>query len=224
MTKEDKQLLLQELEKEGVKFLPWIGDKYDEGIYYDEKGELQYGSDGSGKGKKVLVLGESFYWDEEDDEDETSEENDNASSYFVSDLIEQIISENHDFNVRTFSRFKNAMCYNKNKDVSIIKFWEHLIFYDYVQEPLIYPRLSPTEKQFSDSETSFWKVIDICKPDVLIAWGMRLYNHLPPEGEPGSDFVETWMYKDNIKVIPIIHPAAPIFSTEKIFNTLKATL
>lgn len=93
MTKEDKQLLLQELEKEGVKFLPWIGDKYDEGIYYDEKGELQYGSDGSGKGKKVLVLGESFYWGEEDDEDETSEENDNASSYFVSDLIEQIISE-----------------------------------------------------------------------------------------------------------------------------------
>ena len=28
------QQLLQELEKEGVKYLPWIGKKYEEGIYY----------------------------------------------------------------------------------------------------------------------------------------------------------------------------------------------
>lgn len=217
---EKNQKLLQELEKEGVKFLPWIGDKYEEGIYYNEKGELCYG-----KGKKVLVLGESFYWGEE--EDDTEENNDDVS-HFVEDLIKQVISENPDFNIRTFVRFENAMAY-KNKGWGLTErqdIWEHLVFYDYVQEPLMFPRLSPTEEQFKNSEQSFWNVIEICKPEIIIAWGKRLYNHLPQEGEQGEDIiydddsVETWMYRNNIRVIPIIHPAAPMFSTERVFRIL----
>lgn len=217
---EKNQQLLQELEKEGVKFLPWIGDDYEKGIYYDEKGELR-----GGKGKKVLVLGESFYWGDEDDD---AEENNDDASHFVEDLIKQVINENPDFNIRTFIRFENAMAY-KNKEWGLVArqdFWNHLIFYDYVQEPLKYPRLSPTEEQFKDSEASFWKVIEVCNPDIIIAWGKRLYNHLPQEGEQGEDIecngysVETWMY-NNIRVIPIIHPAAPMFSTERWYEIIK---
>lgn len=217
------QQMLQELEKGGVKFLPWIGDKYEEGIYYDEEGKLRYGN---GKGKKVLVLGESFYWGDEDDD---AEENNSEASRFVESLIKQVISENPDFNIRTFKRFENAFAY-ENEEWGLTQrqdFWNHLIFYDYVQEPLKYPRLSPTEEQFEDSEKSFWKVIEICNPDIIIAWGKRLYNHLPPEGEQGKDIecdddsVETWIYRNNIRVIPIIHPAAPMFSTKRIFNILK---
>lgn len=37
---EKNQQLLQELKNGGVKFLPWIGDKYEEGIYYDERGNF----------------------------------------------------------------------------------------------------------------------------------------------------------------------------------------
>lgn len=74
-----------------MKFLPWIGDKYEDGIYYDETGELRYGN---GKGKKVLVLGESFYWGEEDDDDDDGNGNNNSdASLFVADLIKQVISE-----------------------------------------------------------------------------------------------------------------------------------
>lgn len=224
---EKNQQLLQKLEKGGVKFLPWIGDKYEEGIYYDEEGKLRYGN---GKGKKVLVLGESFYWGEEDEED-TSERNNrtSCSDSFVSNLINQVISEKPDFNIRTFRRFESAMAY-KNKKWDLVErrnFWNHHIFYDYVQEPLKYPRLSPTEEQFKDSEKSFWEVIEVCKPDIIIAWGKRLYNHLPQEGEQGKDIecdedsVETWIYRKNIQVIPIIHPAAPMFSTQVWYNILK---
>lgn len=221
----EKNQLLQELEKEGVKFLPWIGDKYEDGIYYDEKGILRPGNDnGNGKGKKVLVLGESFYWG--DEEDDTEGNNDDAS-YFVEDLIKQVISENPDFNIRTFTRFENAMAH-KNEEWGLAErqdFWNHLIFYDYVQEPLKFPRLSPSEEQFKDSEASFWKVIEACNPDIIIVWGKRLYNHLPQEGEQGKDIecnddsVETWVYRNNVRVIPIIHPAAPMFST-KIWNNI----
>lgn len=223
MTKEDRQLLLQELEKGGVKFLPWIGYEYEKGIYYNEIGELECGN---GKGKKVLVLGESFYWG--DEEDDTEENNDDAS-HFLETLIKLVISEDSNFNIRTFKRFEKAMAY-KNKEWGLTQrqvFWNHLIFYDYVQEPLKYPRLSPTEEQFEDSEKSFWKVIEICNPDIIIAWGKRLYNHLPQEGEQGEDIecnddsVETWVYRKNIRVIPIIHPAAPMFSTQVWYNILK---
>lgn len=217
------QQLLQELEKEGVKYLPWIGKKYEEGIYYDEKGKIDYGKE---KGKKVLVLGESFYWGDDDD----TEENNDDASHFVEDLIKQVISENPDFNIRTFIRFENAMAYKNKEEWGLTerqKFWNHFIFYDYVQEPLKYPRLSPTEEQFKDSEASFWKVIEICKPNIIITWGKRLYNHLPQEGEQGEDIecnddsVETWIYRNNIRVIPIIHPAAPMFSTQIWYNILK---
>ena len=211
----------QELEKGGVKFLPWIGNEYEEGIYYNEEGKLC-----PGKGKKWMILGESFYWGDEDDDN--AESNDDAS-YFVKNLIGQIISGNPNFNIRTFIRFENAMAY-ENEEWELTQrqnFWNHLVFYDYVQEPLKYPLLSPTEDQFKDSEKSFWRVIEICKPDIIIVWGKRLYNHLPQEGEQGKDIecdedsVETWIYKNNIRVIPIIHPAAPMFSTKRIFNILK---
>ena len=213
---EKNQQLLQELEKEGVKFLPWIGDKYEEGIYYDENGERQYGTD---KGKKVLVLGESFYWGEEEEDSSEGEENENDASRFVIDLINGLLDDNPEYNLRTFKRFENAL--TGNKECDRMDLWNHLVFYDYVQEPLTYPRLSPTEKQFTDSEKSFWNVIEACKPDIIIAWGLRLYNHLPQEGEQGTDIgygddsIETWIYKDSIRVIPIIHPAAPMFSIKK---------
>ena len=106
---EKNQQLLQKLEKGGVKFLPWIGDKYEEGIYYDEEGKLRYGN---GKGKKVLVLGESFYWGDEDDD---AEENNSEASRFVESLIKQVISENPDFNIRTFKRFENAFAYENEE-------------------------------------------------------------------------------------------------------------
>lgn len=220
------QQLLQELKNGGVKFLPWIGDKYEDGIYYDETGELRYGN---GKGKKVLVLGESFYWGEEDDDDDDGNGNNNSdASLFVADLIKQVISENPEFNIRTFRRFENAMANGNKWDLSDrVEFWNHLIFYDYVQEPLTYPRFSPTPKQFEEAEKPFWTVIDVYKPDIIISWGMRLYNNLPPKGKIGEyieydgNSFETWIYNDHIRVIPIIHPAAPMFSTEMWYNVIK---
>ncbi len=221
MNKEQK---LEELRQKGVKFLPWIGDKYDEGIYYDKDGILCYGN---GQGKKVMVLGESFYWGE----DEFSGEVDDKASMFVYDLIKQVISENPEFNTRTFTRFENAIAYeNDDRDWDSVgrkNFWNHLIFYDYVQEPLIYPRSSPTEKEFKNSEEAFWNVLEILQPDIIIAWGMRLYNHLPRKGKrgktiEGEDYIlETWIYKERIRVIPIVHPAAPMFSTKRWYDIIK---
>lgn len=206
---EKNQQLLQELEKEGVKFLPWIGDKYEDGIYYDEKGELR-----GGKGKKVLVLGESFYWDDEDD---------GSAKMFVPELIEDFINPQSEFlpYKRTFIKFERAMAGRELSKEESREFWEHVMFYNYVQEPLRGTRMSPTQEQYEDSATYFNSLLKICCPNFIIAWGIRLYNNLPSEeiikGEIGSfieiddDFYETWNYNIDRMVIPVLgiyHPSA----------------
>lgn len=61
MIKDDKNKKDKELQEAGVKFLPFVGEDYDQGISFDEEGKLVL----EGQGKKVLVLGESHYCDEE---------------------------------------------------------------------------------------------------------------------------------------------------------------
>lgn len=208
MTKEEQ---LQELEKNGVKFLPWIGDKYEEGIYYDENGELQYGTD---KGKKVLVLGESFYWDDEDD---------GNGKMFIPELIKDFIDPQSEFlpYKRTFIKFERAMAGTELDKENSRKFWEHVMFYNYVQEPLRGTRLSPTAEQYEIAAESFHSLLKICCPNLVIAWGIRLYNNLPSKDiikgnmgefvEMDDDFYETWNYdidEKNVRVLGIYHPSA----------------
>lgn len=54
--------------KAGVTFLPFVGDNYEYGISFDEEGNLVLGTPEK-PGKKVLILGESHYCDEELDID-----------------------------------------------------------------------------------------------------------------------------------------------------------
>ena len=200
------QQLLQELEKEGVKYLPWIGDKYEDGIYYNEKGELRYGN---GKGKKVLVLGESFYWDDEDD---------GSAKMFVPELIEDFINPQSEFlpYKRTFIKFERAMAGRELNKEESKEFWEHVMFYNYVQEPLQGTRMSPTEEQYANSRDALFSLLNVMAPDYFIVWGMRLYNNLPQEGVQGFDIeetgdsYETWIYEVEAKRFPfmaIYHPS-----------------
>lgn len=203
---EKNQQLLMELEKEGVKFLPWIGDKYEEGIYYDEKGELCYGNS---KGKKLLVLGESFYWGDEDDGD---------GKMFIPELIEDFLNPQSEFlpYKRTFIKFERAMAGRELSKEESKEFWEHVMFYNYVQEPLQGTRMSPTAEQYMKSRDALFTLLNVMNPDYFITWGIRLYNNLPQEGVQGSDIeeagdsYETWIYEVETKKIPfmpIYHPS-----------------
>ena len=213
---EKNQQLLQELEKEGVKFLPWIGDKYEDGIYYDEEGELRYGNnkEKNNKGKKVLVLGESFYWDDEDD---------GNAKMFVHELIEDFIDPQSEFlpYKRTFIKFERAMAGRELNKEKSKEFWEHVMFYNYVQEPLRGTRMSPTAEQFGKAAGLFYSLLKSCRPNLVIAWGNRLYNNLPSKGvikgnvgkfvEVEDNFYETWNYDIEEKVVSVLgiyHPSA----------------
>ena len=103
-----------------------------------------------------------------------------------------------------------------------IKFWNHVAFYNYVQEPILRTRMAPTQEQYDNSVDAFLSLIKICQPQAVIAWGLRLYNNLPNpkqiKGEMGryintdaDDSYETWNYYLEDKIIPVIgiyHPSS----------------
>lgn len=235
MTKEDKQLLLQELEKEGVKFLPWIGDKYDEGIYYDEEGVLQLGGD---KGKRLLILNECIYWGGAETDAINCVGQDNQS-YLIYKIIERFIDPQSNFyygiNHRTYIRFertlagKERLTLNERADL-----WNHVAFYTFIQKIITeVEHFKPTEKQYEEAKKIFLNLLEKCQPDFIIVWGRRLYDNLSLDGEQGcniiteDEYTETWKIQINnhvIEIIPISHPSYAGFILSNWHEIIKEAL
>ena len=92
--------------------------------------------------------------------------------------------------------------------------WDEIMFYNYVQFPISSARKEPTSKEFADSASAFWEVLEKYRPNIVIVWGKRLYNNLPKVGYQGADCkdIETWIYQlkngQEVRLLPIIHPSA----------------
>jgi hypothetical protein len=106
-----------------------------------------------------------------------------------------------------------------------------VVFYNYVQVAMSGARVAPRPEDFRKSETAFFEVLELYTPDIVIAWGQRLYNNLPQGGKQLPDLTidsgrfagnatELWSYQvagKSIAVMPITHPSAA-YSTGY-FNT-----
>lgn len=195
-----------ELLKVGVKFLPFVGDSYEYGISFDEEGKLVLGTEEM-PGKKVLVLGESHYCEDGD-----------VVPSFTRDVMEYFLEakkgENWQRWMNTFMKFQRAF-YNDVTDFNDkIQFWNHVIFFNYLQVPLQIPRESGNYVDYEKSALPFFQVLKIYKPDYVVVWGYRLYSNLPNKYGRSigtlSSGIEVWEYNINgiiIKVLPIYHPS-----------------
>lgn len=199
-----------------VKFHPWVGDKYEYGIKgFDENGIIVYGTK-EDPGKKILIVGESHYCAKKED----------AIPSITINTIGDLIDPNSEWEpykntytkfIKSFTGYTDDLEFEDKK-----KAWEHLSFYNYVQEAMIGPRVSPTFGDFKNSEEAFGEVLNELKPDLIIVWGNRLYNNLPQGGKQLEDFtvqneygddicIEVWSYEIDNKYTPIIgvkHPSS----------------
>lgn len=178
-----------------VKFLPWIGNRYQAGW----------------NGKRIMVLGESHYCPSYEE----------ALPQITNRVMADLLDENseHESYKNTFTRFANALT---GKSLSFDEkkaFWHSVLFYNYVQVPLPVARIAPSEEDFAMSETAFFEVIDTYQPDYIIVLGKRLYNHLPHQDYQlpdiilsDGDGIETWAYETAgdhvVQVLPITHSSA----------------
>ena len=205
---------------ENVFFLPYVGNKYENGLILNEDGTIESGKT-KGEGLKVLVLGESHYCGEECEncgiasacaENKCKEFTKNVVTYYLDYLNNKTEFEPW---MNTFTKFGKALT---GKDEHSIDIWKSVIFYNYVQRAMNAARTSPSSEDFILSEDAFFEVLEKYKPNIIICWGKRLYNKLPNKGSKGEDieteyeFIETWIYNisNNQKslVIPIYHPSA----------------
>lgn len=182
-------------------FLPWIGRHYTQGI----------------SGLKVMALGESHYCGRPEDDVPS----------ITNDVLKCYLNPSYEFEgwMNTYTKFIRALSgdYTISRETSA-EWWDRILFYNFVQVPMTGPRQAPTEQEFRASDASFFEVLSNYRPDIIIAWGSRLYDNLPNKGYQGPDLrlpngtsTETWIYEHpdghKVHVLPITHPSAG-FDTE----------
>ena len=209
-----------------IRFKPWVGDRYGCGIVgYDANGKIIYGTENH-IGKRVLVLGESHYCANPEAE---------ATPFLTINIIADLLNPDSEWEPykNTYTKFAKSFvgCIGDLDSETKAKAWHHVVFYNYVQVAMSGTRVAPTASDFQTSATAFFEVLERYTPDIVIAWGQRLYNNLPQGGKQLPDLTissgrfagnatELWSYQvdgKSIAVMPITHPSAA-YSTGY-FNT-----
>lgn len=190
-----------------VKFKPWVGENYETGIH---------------QGKKLMILGESHYCANPE-----TEATENITIKIIEDLLDPF--SEHEGYKNTYTKFAKAVVGEKQfSDETKKEFWQHVIFYNYVQTAISGARVSPTTEQFRNSEQAFFEIISQYQPNLIIVWGKRLYNNLPQQGTQLPDLQisqgiyagessEVWSYTiggKTIALLPITHPSASMFELQ----------
>ena len=206
MIKDEK--IDKELQGKGVKFLPFVGDQYWYGISFNDNGELVLGTEAK-PGKKVLVLGESHYCDDDWKDEELYT--------FTRDVLDCYLDSEERYSwMRTFVKFERALDPKESKYSKNI--WSHLMFYTYLQKPLYSIRMIGTQGDYEEAVELFNKVLEQYKPDCIMVWGRRLYNNLPTKDIKCFDLssdIEIMEYNFEgyeVLVMPMQHPSGVFFS------------
>ena len=179
-------------------FKPYVGKNYQQGF----------------EGKKILVLGESHYG---------GAENSDFVNGLVSDFLDYKRGEKSKFKrwMNTYTKFTNVLFGEKISNDDMVVFWESIAFYNYVQTSIENARKSPTGEEFSNSEVAFFEVLAELKPDLVIAWGDRLFSKMPTNGKWSEKTLldgsmgKVYLYTINEKDIPtfaVYHPSSRVFS------------
>ena len=196
---------------ENVFFKPWVGKNYETG------GNL---------GKKVMVLGDSHYLENKSD----------ATSNDTKEVVETFLNPNRDFAgwMNTFTKFERSVLNKVLNQAEKAEFWNSIIFYNYLQEALSGPRADFDYGLYEKYFEPFMEVLEVYQPDIIIAWGQRLFTALP--GGNGKDGellnvenvpIKSWIYTlkngHQVKMYAIQHPSSG-FSWEYWHKIIKTAL
>ena len=193
-------------------FIPWVGKNYETGGIF---------------GKRVMVLGDSHY----------RENKWEASSNNTKEVIETFLNSERDFDkyMNTFTKFERAVFNSELNQTEKEEFWHSILFYNYLQEPLTEPGANFDYGLYEKYFEPFMAVLETHQPDVIIAWGQRLFTAMP--GGNGKDgiplsidnipYKKCWIYTlkngHQVKMFAINHPSRG-FSREKWHKIIKAAL
>lgn len=187
-------------------FEPYVGNDYHNGGIF---------------GKRIMVLGESHYCDENcTDCGKLSSHRKcaNFTKNVVNDYLDQRKERKSWMN--TLVKFERSLVGHTTNWAERKDIWHSLLFFNYLQVAMDTPRKAGTKEQYDYACKVFYDVIDKYKPQYIIVWGDRLWNSLPGDSrwqwsEPiviEGYKVQAGSYRlsngDTSKIIVVYHPSS----------------
>ena len=166
-----------------VRFEPWVGNKYATSGFM---------------GKKILVIGESFYCSEED-----------AVATLTKKVVEDYLAiRNGEFRdnnggwTNTYLKFERSLVGKETNPEDSQEIWNSIAFYNYLQVPMSGARESGDTIDYKNAEKAFFEVINNL-PEDRWTWGK-------PLDVDGWDINNGYYQLDNEKqarCIAVYHPS-----------------
>ena len=198
-----------------VKFEPWVGNKYTDGFC----------------GRKILVIGESFYCSEEE-----------AIATLTTQIVEDYLAirkgdfrKNNGDWTKTYLKFERSLVGEETKPEKSQEIWNSIAFYNYLQVPMSGARESGLPIDYKNAETAFFEVLNDLQPDLIIVWGVgKLFNNLPEDrwtwgkslNVEGMDINNGYYQlnnKNEVRCIAVYHPSAG-YSWDKWHKVIESQL
>ena len=183
-----------------------------------------YGHDFSLFKKKTLILGGSHYI--EDEYDLLKQSDRNELSGFTQEIIGHYLDpECKDAWKKTYSIFINSV-YGRDTDLADRQaFFDSVVFYNYLQEAAGQDAYAAHEYDYHEQRhfDAFLEVINEVKPEVVIAWGKKVWDALPNDwgygqaekktdlavnGTPFTSCYDYPYFDPPIRLIGVHHPSA----------------
>ena len=164
---------------------------------------------------KLLIIGDSHYFNNDQPK--------NLADFTKNQIAElDVIASNfHNTIIKVFGHSQHS------------DFWKNIAFANAIQTPFTFANQNPTIQEKNIAESSFREYLDITKPQKVIIFSSRLWEHFFNKSVWGNHvgkIDERWNirdldYKNGIcRAIGIYHPSARGFSNHNFPHVLKDLL
>lgn len=134
---------------------PWVGSNYQEGV----------------RGRRVLLLGESNY-------DKAKVRETDYSNIVCENVQDCAINGRVRFFTKTAKLVLTAAGRERVSRGDIVDLWQRVLFTNYVPTVFTSDRMRPNEDDWSLGRPVLLRVLEMHKPDVLVALGLALGSRL----------------------------------------------
>ena len=109
-------------------------------------------------------------------------------SDFTTDVVQSYLDQNVEREgwMSTYLKFERSLVNHETTPAESVRIWNSLLFYNFLQVAMQAPRQAGTQEQYREAAEPFFSVLDKYQPDLLVVWGLRLWNVLPGERWEGG--------------------------------------
>ena len=185
-------------------FQPHIGRHYQQSLLF---------------GKRIVALGESHYCS--DGCADCGSARHPECARFSSKVIADYLNPNNEREgwMNTYLKFERSLVGRETDHAESLRIWDSIAFYNYLQVAMGGPRKAGSREQYADAAEPFFEMLEKLRPDLLIVWGLRLWNALPggerwtnaPEIELKGYAISNGFYQlddgHKVRAFPVYHPS-----------------